>query len=102
MSLISGLPPVHVSEVLKDWILPKGMSVTEIARRLGVSRQSVDALLNKRRQLTWEMAKRIEIAFGGNARLMMNVQAAWDQAKIEARASELAEQVTPVIRSKAS
>ena len=95
MAVPFNIPPSHVSHHLRHLILPDGMSVTEIARRLGVSRQSVDALLNERRGLSAEMAKRIEMTFGGSAKLMMALQQRWDLAQLESRTGELAEQVTP-------
>ena len=71
------------------------MTVTEIAKRLGVTRQSVDALVNARRSLSPEMAKRIELAFGGSAELMLSLQMKYDLAKVEDRVDEFAEEVEP-------
>ena len=95
MAVEFNIPPSHVSHHLRHLILPEGMSVTEVAKRLGVSRQSVDALLNQRRGLSAEMAQRIEMTFGGSARLMMALQNRWDLAQVEQRRDELAEEVTP-------
>jgi addiction module HigA family antidote len=71
------------------------MTITEIAKRLGVSRQSIDALMNQRRSLSPEMAKRIELAFGGSAELLLSLQMKYDLAKVEDRVSEFAEQLEP-------
>lgn len=71
------------------------MTVTEIAKRLGVTRQSVDALVNARRSLSPEMAKRIELAFGGSAELILSLQMKYDLAKVEGRVDEFAEEVEP-------
>jgi addiction module HigA family antidote len=71
------------------------MTITEIAKRLGVSRQSIDALMNQRRSLSPEMAKRIELAFGDSAELLLSLQMKYDLAKVEDRVSEFAEQLEP-------
>ena len=95
MSVTPNISPSHPSVFLKHWIFPDAITVTEIAKRLGVSRQSVDALVNARRGLSPEMAKRIELAFGGSAELLLGLQMKYDLAKIEDRLSEFAEEVEP-------
>jgi antitoxin HigA-1 len=57
------------------------LSVTELADRLGVSRQTMSKLLNGRQGLTGDMAIRFEKAFGLSADTMMRMQAAHDLAK---------------------
>ena len=52
--------PPHPGEVLRDDVLPAlGMSQTEFARRLGVSRLSVSELLHGKRALSADMAVRV-------------------------------------------
>jgi len=60
-----------------------------------VSRQSLDALVNERKSITPEMAKRLELTFGGTARTLLNIQTRYDLAKVEERVSEFAEQLEP-------
>ena len=55
--------PAHPGEVLREF-LPEGLAVTEAARRLGVSRQALSALLNARAGVSAEMALRLEGALG--------------------------------------
>lgn len=95
MSLDLNISPSHPSAFLKHWVFPDDMTVTEIAKRLGVTRQSVDALVNARRSLSPEMAKRIELAFGGSAELLLSLQMKYDLAKVENRVSEFAEEIEP-------
>lgn len=95
MAIEINMTPSHPGSVIQNWILPEGMSITEAAKRLGVSRQSLDALVNGRRSVSPEMAKRIELAFGGSAELLLNLQMKFELAQIEARVSELAEEVEP-------
>jgi len=49
--------PAHPGEVLREY-LPADMTVSDAARRLGVSRQTLSALLNKRAGVSAEMALR--------------------------------------------
>jgi addiction module HigA family antidote len=52
--------PTHPGEVLREDVLPAlGLTQTEFAKRLGVSRLSVSELLHEKRSLTPEMAARI-------------------------------------------
>ncbi|WP_033315311.1 HigA family addiction module antitoxin [Robiginitomaculum antarcticum] len=99
MTIEFNIPPEHPAGFLKDWILPEGMTVTEAAKRLGVSRQSLDALLNQRRSLTPEMAKRLELTFGGTARLMLALQTKYDLYLTEQRVAEIAKTLTPFKRA---
>ncbi|PHS41221.1 MAG: addiction module antidote protein, HigA family [Robiginitomaculum sp.] len=78
MALDIKIPRSHPGGVIKDWILPEGMSITKAAQMLGVSRQSLDALVNERRSVTPEMALRLETVFGGTARLFLALQASYD------------------------
>ena len=68
---------------------PHGLSVTETAARLHVTRQAMSALLNGHAGLSAEMAIRFEKAFGLNADTMLRMQAAYDLAKARAREREI-------------
>ena len=97
MAIKVNMKPSHPGSVILHWILPEDMTITEAAKRLGVSRQSLDALVNERRSVTPEMAKRLELTFGGTARLLLAIQTRYDLAKVEERVSELAEELEPYI-----
>src|SRR5260370_21678494 len=56
----NGLPAMHPGELLREDILPAlGRSRVEIARLLGVSRQTLHAILTERAPVTPEMALRL-------------------------------------------
>ena len=56
--------PPHPGEVLKALCLePLGLSVSEAATALDVSRKTLSAILNRRAGITPEMALRLSIAF---------------------------------------
>lgn len=81
---------VHVGGWLKtELVEPYGLSVTETADRLGVSRQSMSKLLNGRSGLTGEMAIRFEKAFGISAATLMRMQAGHELAQAQLRADEI-------------
>ena len=89
------MSPVTPGEFVKGNILPDELSVADAARHLGISRQSLYALLNDSKSITGEMAKRFELAFGVDASLLINHQARYDAWKADQRSDELAESVTP-------
>ncbi len=58
--MIGKRKPTHPGEVLReDVIKPLGMTVTEAASRLGITRKTLSALLNCKASLSPEMAVRI-------------------------------------------
>jgi addiction module HigA family antidote len=69
--------PAHPGEVLREY-LPEDLAVTEAAKRLGVSRQSLSALLNGRAGVSAEMALRLEAALGTSAKMWLEMQAGYD------------------------
>jgi addiction module HigA family antidote len=69
--------PAHPGEVLREY-LPEEMSVTEAAERLGVTRQTLSALLNGRAGVSAEMALRLEAALGTSAEMWVEMQAGYD------------------------
>ncbi|NNM76615.1 HigA family addiction module antidote protein [Sphingomonas sp. ID1715] len=59
---------------------PSGLSVTELAGRLGVTRQALSTLLNGRAGLSAEMSIRFEKAFGLSADTLLRMQVAHELA----------------------
>lgn len=67
--------PTHPGNVfLEDVMKPLNLSVTETARRLGVSRKALSEFVNEKSSLSPEMALRIAIATGTSAESWMNMQ----------------------------
>jgi antitoxin HigA-1 len=80
----SGLPPVHPGEILKQDILPSlGMSVTAVAKALGVSRQMLHDILAERRPLSAVMCLKVSRLFGSTPEFWMRLQASYDLKKAE-------------------
>jgi addiction module HigA family antidote len=65
--------PPHSGEVLREY-LPEGVSIGEVAKRLGVTRQALSALLNGRAGVSSPMALRLEGALGASAEIWLNMQ----------------------------
>jgi addiction module HigA family antidote len=71
--------PPHPGEVIKSLCLePLGITVTQAADALGVSRKTLSAILNGRAGISPEMAVRLSIAFSTTAESWMNQQTQYD------------------------
>lgn len=82
--------PPHPGLTLRDDVLPAlGLSVTEAAQQLGVSRVALSRVLNGRAAISPEMALRIEAWLGkdrgGDARVWLAEQTAYDLWQAELR-----------------
>ena len=76
------LLPVHPGEIIREDILPEvGLSVTAVARSLGVSRQMVHDILAERRPLSAVMCLKIARLFGSTPEFWMRLQAEYDLKK---------------------
>jgi len=71
--------PTHPGEMLREDFMPDfELSVSDLARDIGVSRQSVNELLRERRAISPEMALRLARLFGNSAEFWLNAQRAVD------------------------
>ena len=71
--------PPHPGEVLRELCIePLGLSVTEAAEGLGVSRKTLSAVLNGRAGISPEMALRLSIAFDTTPESWLNQQTQFD------------------------
>ena len=74
-------PPHPGLSVRQDCLVPLGLTVTEAARHLGVSRKQLSDIVNGHAGLSPEMAIRLDKAFGGGADTWFRLQAAYDLAR---------------------
>ena len=82
--------------VRHDCLEPLGLSVTEAARKLGVSRKQLSDIVNCRSGISPEMAIRLDKAFGGGAQTWFRLQAAYDLAQAMRHADRIkVERLTP-------
>ncbi|MFH0300647.1 HigA family addiction module antitoxin [Bradyrhizobium sp. 31Argb] len=74
-----GLPPMHPGELLREEILPAiGRPKTEIAKLLGVSRQTLYDVLTEKQPVTPIMALRLGKLCGNGPDLWLNLQKRYD------------------------
>ena len=82
--------PPHPGEVIQSLCLePLGVTVTQAADSLGVSRKTLSAILNARAGISPEMAVRLSIAFDTTAESWMNQQTQYDLWHAEQRRKSL-------------
>ena len=75
-------PPHPGSVVLSECIEPLGLTITQAAAALGVTRTTLSELVNGRRGISPEMAVRLSQVFGGSAQSWITQQAYFDLAQI--------------------
>lgn len=79
-----GLPPMHPGKLLREDILPAlGRPKTQIAKLLGVSRQTLYDILDERQPVTPAMALRLGKLCGNGADLWLNLQKRYDLLRAE-------------------
>jgi antitoxin HigA-1 len=89
-------PPHPGLSVRHDCLEPLGLSVTEAARRLGVSRRQLSDIVNCRSGISPEMAIRLDKAFGGGAETWLRIQSTYDLAEAMQRVDEIkVERIAP-------
>jgi len=82
--------PTHPGEVLREDVLkPLGLTVTEAAKRLGVTRKTLSELLNAKSSLSPEMAVRISKATKTTPESWLNMQSKLDLWKAEQKPAKV-------------
>lgn len=95
--------PPHPGEVISGlWLEPLGLSITDAAAALGVSRKTLSKIINGGGAVTPEMAVRLELAFGASAQSWLGHQAAYDLWQVDRQRNALAREVRPVEMSAAA
>jgi len=73
--------PTHPGDLLREDILPEmGMSKTHIAKALGISRQTLYDILNRKQPVTAATALRFGKFFGNGPDIWLRLQTAYDLA----------------------
>jgi addiction module HigA family antidote len=77
--------PPHPGRIVRQECLqPLGLTVTEGARVLGVTRQTLNNLVNEKAGISPEMAVRLSKAFGSDPGTWLRMQIAYDLARVDA------------------
>ena len=94
--------PPHPGRVVRqECIEPLGLTITQAAEALGVTRQTVDRLVNERSGISPEMALRLETVLGGDAQTWLAMQTAYDLAQAKRRNVQITaglRRITPAVQ----
>ena len=88
----SGKRPAQKRRFLPDY----GLSVSGLAKALGVSRQTINELLRERRSVSPEMALRLSRLFGNSAEFWLNLQRNVDLWEAENAIKEDVKRIQPL------
>lgn len=81
--------PPHPGQVLKELCIePLGLSVTDAAEALGVSRKTLSSIINGRAGISPEMAVRLSMAFDTSAESWLNQQSHYELWQAEQHRAE--------------
>ena len=90
--------PTHPGELLREEVLPaSGINQTELARMIGVSRRTINEIVQEKRGMTPDIAHRLARVFGTGPEVWLNMQTAvdiWDT--LEANKEEY-ENIKPLL-----
>ena len=82
--------PPHPGEIIRELCLePLGITVTDAAKSLGVSRKTLSSIINGRAGISPEMAVRLSIAFDTSSESWLNQQLQFDLWRAEQHRQEL-------------
>jgi addiction module HigA family antidote len=82
--------PPHPGELIKELCIePLGLSVTDAAKALGISRKTLSSIINGKAGISPEMAVRLSIAFNTSSESWLNQQSQYDLWQAEQRRGEL-------------
>lgn len=82
-------PPHPGDIVTRQCLEPLGLTVTEAAKKLGVSRNALSMLLNGQMKMSTEMAIRLSEGFGGSPESWLLQQMQYDLWHVQQRKKEI-------------
>ena len=86
--------PTHPGAILREDVLPHlGLTVSTFARSLGISRQTLHAVLSERSGVSAEMALRLGASLGNGAHLWLDMQSKYDLWQAQSKLSEVLRQL---------
>jgi addiction module HigA family antidote len=82
--------PPHPGRIVRQECLePFGLTVKEAAKRLGVTRQALNNLVNGKSGISPEMSIRLSKAFGSSPEVWLGLQLEYDLAEAEKHAGKI-------------
>ncbi|MFZ2872474.1 HigA family addiction module antitoxin [Zavarzinia sp.] len=95
--MTSALAPMHPGELLREEIIPAtGLTKTDVANRLHISRQSLYDILSGRQPVTANIALRLSRLFGTSPAFWLNLQATHDIAVLGDQMKQELETIEPM------
>lgn len=89
--------PLHPGEIVKDALIDgAGLSVTDAADKLGISRTALSRLLNCHTGISPEMALRLAQLLNTSVDMWINIQAQYDTWKINRSRNRI--KVKPLVK----
>lgn len=97
--IVVSRPPIHPGEFLREEYMPElKLSVADLAKRLGVTRQTVNDIVREKRNLSADMCLRLGRLFGTTPQFWMNMQAKvdlWNAMELHTKEVEAIEPLIP-------
>ena len=72
---------VHPGVYVKEVVIPRGLTITESAKKLGIGRPALSNFLNGKAALSLEMAMRLERCFGADKALLLDMQKQYEDSQ---------------------
>lgn len=80
--------PAHPGEILRElYLKPLGVTITQAAGALGVTRKHISAIVNGHTPVTPEMALRLAKAFATEPEIWVNLQSQYDLWQVRKKAT---------------
>lgn len=82
-------PPTHPGGILKrHYLEPLSLTISDLAKILGVSRKTISKIVNEHGSITPEMALRLSKAFNTTPELWLNLQQSYDLWHVSERSDD--------------
>jgi len=92
--------PAHPGDILRElYLAPLGVTITQAAKAMGVTRKHVSAIVNGRSPVTPDMALRLAAVFATDPELWVNMQAQYDLWAVSRKTRP---KVKPLVTKKAA
>lgn len=92
--------PAHPGVILRElYLKPLGVTITQTAKALGVSRKHVSSIVNARTPVTPDMALRLAVVFRSEPEFWVNMQAQYDLWTVSKKARP---KIKPLVTKKAA
>ncbi|MBI1729782.1 HigA family addiction module antidote protein [Candidatus Acetothermia bacterium] len=93
------IPPVHPGEILREeFMAPLGLTAYRVAKDIGVLPPRINDLVNEKRAMTADTARRLGVYFRTGAEFWMNIQSRYllDVARDQIEEEKLENDISPI------